>query len=148
MKTSPLPPLSPELIAELKHIERPGKFPRGYFDPLVPQVGELLKKTFRLHEIADMFIAKNVLPLGSRTRFMDAMKSRRSRLQQLKAKKGEQFTWKSSPYYESVHAVANSLKALCGAHTGCWVEASLTANKCARCKGVAARQEITVADKG
>ena len=144
MDKLPVPPAS--ILGKIKYAERPAAVPRGYFDALMSPTRELLDRGLTIAQAADWWVAHRVIPPSHRPKFMDAMHGRLSRLRQRAARKGEVLRWRSSPYYESVHALGSGAKALCGAKTSRWVEAPSTSIKCARCQGVARRQGLSITE--
>lgn len=141
-----LPPPPREIIEKTKFAERPPNLPRGYFDALMTPTRTLLDQGLSISNAADWWVTNGVIPSEQRGKFMEAMYNRLHRLRQRKAAEGEIVRWRASPYYESVHAIGDGLKALCGASTTLWVSATNTAHKCARCIGISRRLNISVAD--
>lgn len=142
-----LPPLAVEVQKQIRYAQRPPRFPRGYFDSLVTPSRELLDKGLRIHEAADWFIKHGVFPVAYRRRFIDAMKSRLSRLRQKEATDADAVSWRSSFAYDSAHAVAkDAVTALCGARTTLWTGVTPTSHRCARCLGISRRHGISVAE--
>ena len=102
----------------------------------------LLDKGFRLWQAADMLVTLDAIAPRERQAFMDAMKSRISRLKRKKIAIGGH-SWMSSLYYDSTHLVQGpDRKALCGATATAWEAARSESNRCARCIGMGRKYAI------
>lgn len=86
-----------------------------------------------------MLVTLDALDPQERRAFMDAMKSRISRLQRKKIATGGH-AWMGSLYYDSTHLVhGRDRKALCGATATAWEAERSETNRCARCIGMGRR---------
>lgn len=124
--------------------ERPAKFPKGFFSPLVPVTGKLLEKGFKIRQVADWLIQNKAMKAGHRARFLEAMHSQLHRLRRKGAsraiREGREFVWMESFAYESTHlCAAGESVALCGARSHGWGPEVSATNRCCRCVGAQKR---------
>ena len=144
MTTRRLPTPPAEVVAQLSKIAPPAKVPRGYFDPLVAVTKNLLDNKFKLSQAADELIKRKLLPKKHRKKFHEAMRGRLSRLRQANAKEMTDLKWRTSMFYDAVHAVGmvnGELISLCGvkaSHWQVWDECG-GIKQCGRCQSVAKR---------
>ncbi len=139
-----IPDPTPELLAKCRAAEPPPRVPRGFFDGLVRPTRHLLDRGLRLSQAADFLIAEKILQPRLRAKYMNALRTRMTRLRARKALAGEVFHWRSGLGYEEAHAVGHGTIAACGARAGLWMNATDTSRQCRRCKGIMKAQKVKV----
>lgn len=136
-------PLPPDLLETIATASPPPRYPRGYFDPLVVPTRQLLDRGFSLCQATDWLINQRIINTKDRQHFMDAIRSRISRLKRSRIKSGPAHEWRASIYYDSTHLVqSGERKALCGSTATAWEAERSESSRCCRCFGMARRLGI------